>query len=370
MAEAPATVVYVSNAGSNEVSVLAMDRDSGALAPIERVAVPGTDRPSPTSMPLAVDPGHRFLYAALRSPPFPVASFAIDQESGRLAFLGTAPLPDSMAYIVTDRSGRFLLSASYPGAKLAINPIDGTGRVGAPATQLLSTGPKAHCVVVDMSNRYVYCTNLGADIIMQLRFDAATGTVSANDPPAIATRADAGPRHLAFHPNGRFLYLLSETDATLGAYAVDPGSGTLAELQRMASLPREFAGKASAADLHVAPDGRLLYASERATSTLTAFRIDAARGTLSPLGRYPTETTPRGFAIDPRGRFLLAVGLASNALRVHAIDPARGGLAEVKRYPQGDMPNWVEIVDARPAHRRKRTPSPSHASRAAPPSPP
>jgi 6-phosphogluconolactonase len=345
MAEAPATVVYVSNAGSKEVFVSAMDRDSGLLTPLERVAVPGTDKPSPTSMPLAVDPARRFLYAALRSPPFPVASFAIDPANGRLACLGTAPLPDSMAYIVTDRTGRFLFSASYPGAKLAINPIDGAGRVGGQPTELLSTRPKAHCVVVDMSNRYVYCTNLGADIIMQLRFDAATGTVAPNEPAAIATRAGAGPRHLAFHPNGRFLYLLNETDATLGSYAVDPGSGTLAELQRVASLPPDFAGKPSAADLHVTADGRFLYASERATSTLAAFRIDPARGTLSLIGRFPTETTPRGFAIDPRGRFLLAVGLASNSLTVHAIDAVHGRLAEVKRYPQGDMPNWVEIVD-------------------------
>ena len=342
----PATVVYVSNAASKEILVFAMDRDAGALVPIERAPVPGTDTPSPTSMPLAISPGHRFLYAALRSAPFPVSSFAIDPRSGRLSHLGTAPLPDSMAYIVTDRSGRFLLGASYPGAKLAINPIDAEGRVGERPTQVLSTRPKPHCVVVDGSNRYVYCTNLGGDLVMQLRFDAALGTVSPNAPAAIPTPVGAGPRHLAFHPNGRFLYLLNETDATLCAYAVDAGNGTLAELQTgVASLPPDFVGKPSAADLHVTPDGRFLYASERATSTLAAFRIDAVKGTLSLLGRYPTETTPRGFAIDPRGRFLLAVGLASNAMTVYAIDPMRGSLAEVERYPLGDMPNWVEIVD-------------------------
>jgi 6-phosphogluconolactonase len=341
----PATVVYVSNAGSKEIFVFAMDRESGELASIERVPVPGTTEPSPTSLPMAVAPGHRFLYAALRSRPFPVSSFAIDPGSGRLGHLGTAALPDSMAYIVTDRTGRFLFGASYPGAKLAINPIDEEGRVREQTTQILATRPKAHCVVVDASNRYVYCTSLGGDIIMQLRFDAAAGTVSSNDPAAIATRADAGPRHLAFHPDGRFLYLLNETDATLGVYAVDVGSGSLAEVQTVASLPPEFLGKPSAADLHVTPDGRFLYASERTTSTLAVFRIDAAKGSLALLGRHPTETTPRGFAIDPRGHFLLAVGLASNAMTVHAIDPGRGRLAEVKRYALGSMPNWVEIVD-------------------------
>ncbi len=345
MAEAPATVVYVSNAGSKAVFVFAMDRDSGELTPIEQAAVPGTDKPSPTSIPMAVSPDRRFLYAALRSAAYPVSSFAIDGTTGRLTYLASAPLPDSMAYIVTDRSGRFLLSASYPGAKLAINPIDAQGRVGGQPTQLLATEPKAHCVVVDASNRYVYCTNLGGDIIMQMRFDAASGTVSPSTPAAIATKANAGPRHLAFHPDGHFLYLLNETDATVGAYAVDPATGTLAELQTLASLPPDFTGKPSAADLHATPDGRFLYASERATSTLTGFRIDPARGTLSRIGRWPTETTPRGFAIDPRGRFLLAAGLGSNAMTVHAIDPKSGALAALQQYRLGEMPNWVEIVD-------------------------
>ncbi len=347
MADTPQTVVYVSNAGSKEIFVFAMDRDTGDLTEIERVPVPGTDKPSPTSIPMAVSPDRRFLYAALRSAPFPVSSFAIDQENGRLADLGTAPLADSMAYIVTDRSGRFLLSASYPGAKLAINPIDRSGRVGAQPTQVLATGPKAHCVVVDASNRYVYCTNLGADIIMQLRFDAEAGTVSPNQPAAISTKPNAGPRHMAFHPNGRFLYLLNETDATLGAYAVDRSNGTLAEVQTVPTLPLDFTGKPSAADLHVRPDGLFVYSSERTTSTIKGYRIDPERGTFSRCGRWPTETTPRGFAIDPRGRFLLAAGLSSNAMTVSAIDAESGALSSLRQYRLGEMPNWIEIVDLR-----------------------
>jgi 6-phosphogluconolactonase len=344
MAAAAATAVYVSNAGSKKVFVFAMDRDSGDLSPVEQVAVPGTDQPSPTSIPMAVSPDRRFLYAALRSAPFPLSSFAIDPENGRLGHLGLAPLADSMAYIVTDRSGRFLLSASYPGAKLAINPIDAAGRVGE-ATQVLATRPKAHCVVVDASNRFVYCTNLGADIIMQLRFDATAGTVSPNQPASVSTRPGAGPRHLAFSPNGRFLYLLNETDATLGAYAVDPATGTLSEVQTVPTLPPGFTGKPSAADLHVRPDGLFVYASERTTSTIKGYRIDPERGTFSRCGRWPTETTPRGFAIDPRGRFLLAAGLSSNAMTVSAIDPDTGTLTPLRQYRLGDMPNWIEIVD-------------------------
>jgi 6-phosphogluconolactonase len=347
MAETPQTAVYVSNAGSKEIFVFAMDRDSGDLTLLEQVAVPGTDQPSPTSIPMAVSPDRRFLYAALRSAPFPVSSFAIDAKSGKLTHLGAAPLADSMAYVVTDRSGRFLLSASYPGAKLAINPIDGSGGVGGHATQVLPTQPKAHCVVVDASNRYVYCTNLGGDVVMQLRFDAAAGTVSPNTPAAISTKPNAGPRHLAFHPNGRFLYLLNETDATLGAYAVDPATGTLSELQTVPTLPPDFTGKPSAADLHVTPDGRFIYASERTTSMIKGYRLDPERGTFSRCGRWPTETTPRGFAIDPRGRFLIAAGLSSNAVTVSAIDQENGALAPVRQHRVGAMPNWVEIVDLR-----------------------
>ena len=347
MAEAIKTVVYVSNAGSKEISVFAMDRDSGDLTVIERAAVPGTDKPSPTSIPMAVSPDRRFLYAALRSEPFPVSSFAIDHSSGKLTHLGAAPLADSMAYIIIDRTGQFLLSASYPGAKLAVNPIDGSGRVGGHATQIASTEPKAHCVVVDASNRYVYCTNLGGNVIMQLRFDAEAGTVSPNTPAAISTKPNAGPRHLAFHPNGRFLYLLNETDATLGAYAVDPATGTLSELQTVPTLPPDFTGKPSAADLHVTPDGRFIYASERTTSMIKGYRLDAERGTFSRCGRWPTETTPRGFAIDPRGHFLIAAGLSSNAVTVSAIDQENGALAPVRQYRVGEMPNWIEIVDLR-----------------------
>jgi 6-phosphogluconolactonase len=119
----------------------------------------------------------------------------------------------------------------------------------------------------------------------------------------------------------------------------------LSEIETGTMLPAHFLGEANVADIHVTPDGRFLYASERQTSTLTGFRIDAASGFLAPIGRWATETTPRGFAICPRGRFLLAAGLDSNRLSVHAIDPEQGALTLQGQYPVGGMPNWVEIVD-------------------------
>jgi 6-phosphogluconolactonase len=346
MAEAmPDTVVYVSNAASKEIYVLAMNRDSGELLMIDKVPVPGTEKPSPASMPMAVTPDRRFLYAALRSDTFPASCFAIDRTSGRLRHLSSTPLQDSMAYIVTDRTGRYLLSASYPGNKLTINPIDADGQVVEKPTQIIPDKPKSHCILVDESNKYCYATSLGSDTIMEWRFDPATGTLAPNGPGEVHTKTGAGPRHMALHPNRRFLYLITETTDTIGAYAIDPTSGTLTELQFVDARPADFREQPAAADLHVTPDGRFLYGSERKTGTLAGYRIDPEKGTLSPIGHFPTEKTPRGFNIEPRGRFLLSVGLDSNAMTVYRIDQQSGALTSVKQYPMGQQPNWVEIVD-------------------------
>jgi 6-phosphogluconolactonase len=348
MADAmPDTVVYVSNAASKEIYVLAMNRENGELSLLDKMPVPGTDKPSPASMPMAVSPDRRFLYATLRSDTFPASTFTIDRASGRLTHLATTPLQDSMAYIVTDRAGRYLLAASYPGNKLTINPIDEQGRVVEKPTQIIPNRPKAHCILVDATNKYCYATSLGSDIVMEWKFDPATGTLSTNGPGEVHTKQGAGPRHMALHPNGRFLYLITETTDTIGAYAIDPASGTLVELQFVDARPAGFTDQPAAADLHVTPDGRFLYGSERKTSTLAGYRIDPDKGILSPIGHFPTEKTPRGFNIDPRGRFLLSVGLDSNAMTVYRIDPQSGALISLKQYPMGEQPNWIEIVDLR-----------------------
>jgi len=342
---APETVVYVANAGDPAIHVLSMNRASGELDLIDKVAIPGTDKPSPTSMPMALSPDRRFLYAALRSEPFTVASFAIDKATGKLSHLGNAPLEASMAYTAVDRTGKWLLAASYPQGKLTVNPIDGEGKVQAPSTHILTDRPKAHCVVVDAANKNVYCAVLAQDLVMQLKFDPATGKLAPNNPGEIKTKPGAGPRHMAIHPNGRFLYLITETTATVGAYAIDKNSGALKELQFLETAPPGgYKEQPAAADLHITPDGKFLYGSERRTSSLIGFRVDSEKGTLTHAGRWPTETTPRGFGIEPRGKFLLSVGLDSNHLTVCAIQPD-GKLSPVKQHAMGKQPNWIEFVD-------------------------
>jgi 6-phosphogluconolactonase len=281
-----------------------MNRESGDLTLIDKVAVPGTEKPSPSSMPTAVSPNRRFLYAALRSEPFPVSRFAIDPNSGRLTHLATAPLKDSMAYIVTDRSGRFLLSASYPGSKLTINPIDDKGLVMEKTTQIILNKPKAHCILVDPTNRYSYATSLGNDVVTEWKFDPVTGTLSPNGPGEVYTKPGAGPRHLALHPNRRFLYVITETTDTIGAYAIDPASGTLTELQFVDALPPNFKDQPAAADLHVTPArtaGFFMAANaRRAPLSATASTPTKARcrrsGTSRPRRRRAASTSTPGAA--------------------------------------------------------------------------
>ena len=341
----PETTVYVSNAGSKEVFVLAMNRQTGALELIEKTPVPGTDKPSPASLPMAASPDKRFLYAQLRSAPYPVSTFIIDQTTGKLTHVDSTPLVDQMAYINTDRGGTHLLAASYVGAKLAIYPIDALYVVEEKASQIVDTPPKAHCVVVDASNKHVFVPVLGADEVLQFNYNAANGTVTPNTPPSVKTKAGAGPRHLTIHPNGKWAYLITETTATIGAYAIDKDKGTLSELAFVDT--GDYNGKTSAAasDIHVTPDGKFVYGAVRTTSMLHGYKIDPDKGTLTAVGKWPTEKTPRGFNIDPRGKFLLAVGMDSNAMTVHAIDDASGALKPVGHYPMGTQPNWIEIVD-------------------------
>ena len=334
--------VYVGNAESQSVTIFSLSPD-GALASIDTKAVPGPAKPGSTT-PMAVSPDKRFLTVGLRNEPYSAATFSIDARTGKLGFVGSGPLADAMAYISTDRSGKFLLSASYGGGKIAVNPIGADGIVG-PAQQVIANQPNAHAVIADRANRHVLYTSLGNDTVDQLTFDAVTGRLAPNDPPTVSVKAKAGPRHFRLSPDECFLYLLCELDASIYVFPYDAAARRLAKVTQVASaLPPGFAGKPWAADIHVTPDGKFLYASERTSSTLAAFRIDAKSGALAPIASYPTEKQPRGFAIDPPGRTLLAVGQLSNSLTSYAIEAECGTLRPLKQYPVGKNPNWIEIV--------------------------
>jgi len=337
-----ATFVYVGNADSQDISILEL-KSNGDLTPVETTAVPGPAKPG-SSMPLAVSPDRKRLYAGLRNEPYSAVTFAIDAKTGKLKPAGSGPLADSMAYIATDRGGKFLLSASYGGNKVSVNPIGPDGTVQA-AQQIIETQPNAHCILTDPTNRYVLHTSLGGDLVYQEKFDAKTGRLTPNDPPSVSIKTKAGARHLVFSPNGKFVYLVDELDASIYVFPWDARTGSLKkEVQVTTSLPKGFEGKPWAADIHLTPDGKFLYASERTTSTLAAFSVDSRTGLLTLIDSYPTEKQPRAFNIDPTGRYLLSVGQLSNSMTSYAIDKTTGKLTKLKEYPVGKNPNWVEIV--------------------------
>jgi 6-phosphogluconolactonase len=283
--------------------------------------------------------------------------YAIDSGSGALKPVSTAPLAESFPYISLDRTGRFLFGASYGGHLVSVNAIGGDGRV-AQALQVTTVGRNAHSILVDASNRFVYVPNLGTDQIFQFVFDEKTGQLASNTPAVAQMKPGTGPRHFIFSPDNRFVYLLSELVAAVTTLALDAKTGLLTEVSSASALPpdsklqpgsarphpRNTDNDIWAADLHLTADGRFLFASERTSSTLAAFGVDAASGKLTYLSSTPTEKQPRGFAIDPKGKFLVASGEKSETLSVYAIEQATGALKLLQKVPTGKGSNWVEIV--------------------------
>ena len=338
-----ATFVYVGNAESNEVWVLALDRQSGDLTVVEKVGIPGITKPG-NSTPMAVSPDRRILYVGTRGEPKIVAGFAIDPASGRLKHLASGPLPDSMAYISTDRTGRYLLGASYPGHKVTVSPIGPPGTV-QPAQQILPDHPNAHAILADAGNRHVLVPTLGNDKVNQFDLDPTTGQLAPASPPSVSVKEKAGPRHFVFHPNGRIVYVIGELDGVRLRLRLRcrPGAAQAeAERERApAGLPGQAVGGGPARDAR-RPLPLRLGAHVEHPGRLPGESVD---GTLTAIGSVATEKQPRGFNIDSTGRYLLAVGQLSHALSSYRIDPESGKLTKLKEYPMGQNPNWVEILD-------------------------
>ncbi len=337
--------VYVANSGSQSISVFEMSA-AGGLRARESVAI---QRPIETgrSVVLALSPDNARLYAGFVNAEAraSVATLSIDPHCGTPLLLASTVLADSVAYLAPDRTGRFLLGASYAGNQVMVNAIAPNGIVGE-TLQIIPTESKAHCILTDPLNRYAMHTSLGGDRIYQQRFDAVTGRLSPNDPPWIAVRAGAGPRFFSFSSDARFVYLINELDGSIEVFPYDAQRGLLGRAMQSASaLPAGFTGKPWAADIHLTPDGKYLCVSERTSSTLTMFHVDARSGMLQLLRSYRTVKQPRACRIDAAGRFLMCCGQLSNSLMIYAIDRADGGLTPLDEVPVGMNPTWVEIVE-------------------------
>jgi 6-phosphogluconolactonase len=353
------TFVYVSNAEDGDIGMYTLQAD-GSLQPGQRF------KATKLVMPMAVSPDKRFLIAVVRSKPFQAYSYSIDKSSGALNLVGTGTLAESYPYISLDRSGRFLLGASYGANQVGVNPVGADGRVGEPL-QVIPTARNAHSIRTDNTNRFVFVPHLGTDQVFQFLFDEKSGRLTANTPPVLQLKQGTGPRHLIVSSDNRFVYLLNELTGMVTTLSLDPNAGTLKELDSVSALPpdtklvpgvprgavgtpganqapRNTDNDVWASDLHLTPNGRFLYAAERTSSTLAAFRVDTASGKLTYLGSTPTEKQPRGFNIDPTGRFVVVSGEQSDTISSYMIDAETGALKPIGRYPTGKGANWVEIV--------------------------
>lgn len=349
------TFAYVSNAEDGTISSYRIDRAQGRLQPL------ATTVAGPLVMPLAQSPDGRHLYASLYAAPYAVLSYRIDAQTGALDRVAAAGLPRNMPYIATDRSGRYLLAASYDGDQISVSPIAPGGVVQGEPLELHRTWRHAHAIVLDPSNRFAYVALLGADRVLQLAFDERSGALTPIGRGFVHAEKGAGPRHIAPAPNGRFLYVLNELSGSISTYAIDRGSGALRLLGAVESAaaqryrlqkgviraggPLDETPRIWAADIKISPDGRFVYATERTSSTVSGYRVDPAAGRLAYLFTLEVEKQPRGIAIDPRGRWLVVSGEKSAEVGLYAIDAESGALRRSAAAPAGRGANWVEIVD-------------------------
>jgi 6-phosphogluconolactonase len=265
-----------------------------------------------------------------------VGAFSIQPKTGKLTALGQQSSGGSgPCHVLVDHTGRWVLVANYGSGSVACLPIKEDGGLGAAWSAIQHSGssvhpqrqqgPHAHGFALDRANRIALAADLGLDKIFIYRFDADRGKLGLKRPAWVDTRPGAGPRHLAFHPSGRWLYAINELDNTVTAYTYDAADGALAALESLSTLPEGFQGGNSTAEIAVHPSGKFLYGSNRGHNSIAIFAIDQQAGKLRPLGHESTQgKTPRSFAIDPAGRYLLAANQDSNNVVVFRIDPATG----------------------------------------------
>ncbi len=287
---------------------------------------------------LAIHPNRRFLYAISEGGPQSsgVSAFAIDPAAGALTLLNQVhPGGRGLCHVSVDNEGKNALVASYGSGSVAVLPIADDGRlrdqsafvqhVGRGPDPKRQDGPHAHQIVLDPPGKFAFVPDLGLDKVFIYRFDPAAGTLSPNDPAFATLDPGCGPRHIAFHPSGKFAYVATEMGATVTAFRYDADHGALATLQTLDTVPSDFHGLRWAAEVAVHPSGRFVYVSNRTCDNIATFAVDPATGKLTLIGFTPSGgKTPRHFALDPTGSWLIAGHQDSPSLVLFRIDPAKG----------------------------------------------
>jgi 6-phosphogluconolactonase len=323
---------------------------------------------------LAIDPSRRFLYAVNEVPNYKgansgaVSAFAIDRQNkdrqtidrqtrklsplNKVASRGADP-----CYIAFDKTGKYALVANYSGGSVAVFPVQADGRIGessafvqhagSSVNRERQEGPHAHWIETTPDNRFAIAVDLGLDELLVYRFDVKTGSLTANNPPYAKLDPGAGPRHLAFHPNGKFAYVVNELQSSITAFSYDPTRGALQPLKTVSTLPKGFSGSNDTAEIRVHPSGKFLFASNRGHDSIAVFSIDSHTGTLTLVDHFPTQgKTPRNFEIDPTGKFLFVANQDTNNIVVFRIDPNSGRLTPTGQTLRAPSPVCLKFMAA------------------------
>jgi 6-phosphogluconolactonase len=355
---------YTNKTTSKGIYAFLFDPGVGKLSPV------GVAAESEDPSFLAVSPNGKFLYAVNEIDHFgatksgAVSAFSIDPKTGKLTLLNQAATQGAgPCHISLDKTGKFVLVANYDGGSVAVFPTREDGSLGAATAFIQHAGssvdkdrqssPHAHWIATSPDNRFALAADLGLDEILVYRFNSQKGTLAPATPPFVKLTGGAGPRHLAFHPNGKFAYALAEMSSTVTTFAYKPASGSLSPLETVSTLSvlRKDTppGAKEAAEITVHPSGKFLYASNRANiDTISAFSIDPIKGTLHLKNEYPTMgKTPRNFAIDPTGKFLLAANQESNNIVIFRIDETTGALSPTGEITQAPAPVCITFVSTK-----------------------
>ena len=311
---------------------------------------------------LTIDPGRKYLYAVNEVSEYQghssggVSAFAIAQGTGKLTFLNeVASGGAGPCHLTVDNTGKYVLVANYGGGSLAVFPIESDGRLGK-ATDFVQhkgasinpqrqEGPHVHSVYMSPDNRFVISADLGLDEVFVYRFDAGKGTLAPNIPPSATVSSGAGPRHFAFTPNAKFGYAIDELQSTITPFSYEAAKGILDVLQPVSTLPEDFKGESTAAEVAVHPSGRFLYASNRGLDTIAVFSVNSKRGTLTLLAEVPTlGKTPRSFTLDPTGGYLFVANQDSNNVVQFRINQTTGLLSPTGQVLQAPSPVCVTFL--------------------------
>jgi 6-phosphogluconolactonase len=309
---------------------------------------------------LAIHPNHRFLYAVSEVDTLEkkktggVAAFSIDRKTGKLTRLNVKPSGGQHpCHLVVDKAGKHVLVANYTGGNASALLIDEEGKLGkttgfkqhkgSSVNKDRQEAPHAHSINLDPANKFAFVADLGLDKVLVYKFDK--GELIDNDPPAYKTAGGAGPRHFAFHPSGKYAYVINELDSTIDALSYDAKKGVLKKVQTISTLPKGYKGSTTTAEVVVHPTGKFVYGSNRGHDSIACFKVDQKTGKLTFVAHQKKGIkTPRNFAIDPTGKFCLVANQEGDSVIVFRVDSKTGELKETGHSAKVGMPVCVRFM--------------------------